>query len=111
KLGVPVIASLQGDDVFLDAMPATYRERCLELIRDHCSAFDGFIATSRYYADFMSKYLEIRRDKIQVVYPGLNLKGFSDSDGTTMPDTSGTRVPTIGYFARVCPEKGLHVLV
>jgi glycosyltransferase involved in cell wall biosynthesis len=111
KLGVPVIASLQGDDVFLDAMPATYRERCLELIRDHCSAFDGFIATSRYYADFMSKYLDIPRDKIQVVYPGLNLKGFGDRDGTRAPDGSGTRVPTIGYFARVCPEKGLHVLV
>jgi glycosyltransferase involved in cell wall biosynthesis len=105
KLGVPVLAALQGDDVFLESMPASYRARALEMIRDHCREIDGFIATSRYYADFMSGYLEIPRARIHVVYPGLNLNGYG---------AAGARagVPfTIGYFARVCPEKGLHVLV
>ena len=36
---------------------------------------DGFIATSGYYADFMSGYLGIPRERIHVVYPGLNLRG------------------------------------
>lgn len=104
-LGVPVVASLQGDDIFLEALPEPFRTRSLELIRDHCKEIDGFLSTSNYYADFMSEYLSIPRERIQVVYPGLNLKGH----GRTEPRVPGKPL-TIGYFARICPEKGLHVL-
>ncbi len=103
---VPVLATLQGDDVFLDALPEPSREKALTLVRDHCGEIDGFIATSRYYADFMADYLRIPREQIDVVYPGLNLNGH----GLPRPDRRG--VPfTIGYFARICPEKGLHKLI
>jgi glycosyltransferase involved in cell wall biosynthesis len=75
------------------------------LIREHCREFDGFIATSKYYAEFMTDYFRIPRDRIHVVYPGLNLAGY----GGPHPAREGSP-PTIGYFARICPEKGLHTL-
>jgi glycosyltransferase involved in cell wall biosynthesis len=106
RVRVPVVATLQGDDIFLDALPDVHRDQALALIRDHCRAIDGFIATSRYYADFMAEYLTIPRGRIDVVYPGLNLQGH----GVPGPARDGTPF-TIGYFARICPEKGLHVLV
>jgi glycosyltransferase involved in cell wall biosynthesis len=106
RLKVPVLATLQGDDVFLEFLPKPYRAQVLALVKEHCRAFDGFIATSADYADFMAGYLDIPRHKIDVVYPGLNLRGH---DG---PRPNHTGQPfTIGYFARICPEKGLHVLV
>jgi glycosyltransferase involved in cell wall biosynthesis len=105
RLQVPVVATLQGDDVFLEFLPEPFRSQALELIRAHYDEFDGFIATSRDYADFMSGYLGIPRPRIDVVYPGLNLHHF----GASTPSENG-RLPTIGYFARICPEKGLHVL-
>jgi glycosyltransferase involved in cell wall biosynthesis len=106
RLKVPVLATLQGDDVFLEALPDGPRATALGLVRDHCREIDGFIATSRYYADFMAEYLQLPRERIDVVYPGLNLKGH----GLPRPDRGG--VPfTVGYFARVCPEKGLDNLV
>src|SRR5262249_44938087 len=71
-----------------------------------CREIDGFIATSGYYADFMAAYLDIPRERIHVVYPGLNLAGH----GGPRPPGDGAP-PVIGYFARICPEKGLHVLV
>jgi glycosyltransferase involved in cell wall biosynthesis len=53
----------------------------------------------------MSSYLSIPRQRIHVVYPGLNLAGHGG------PRTLNTTPPyTIGYFARICPEKGLHLL-
>ncbi len=108
RLKIPVIGSLQGDDIFLEMLPASYRERAIDLISGHCQEMQGFIATSRYYADFMAGYLRIPRNKIDVVYPGLNLKGH----GLNEPRGSGSDAPfTIGYFARICPEKGLHHLV
>lgn len=103
---VPVLATLQGDDVFLEALPGESRTTALDLVRDHCAEIDGFIATSRYYADFMGDYLRIPRERIDVVYPGLNLQGH----GLARPERRGTPF-TVGYFARICPEKGLHNLV
>jgi glycosyltransferase involved in cell wall biosynthesis len=106
RLRVPVLGMLQGDDIFLEALPANYREQALALVRQHCREMDGFIATSGYYADFMAGYLDIPRGRIDVVRPGLNLKGH----GGPRPVRDGPPL-TVGYFARICPEKGLHNLV
>jgi glycosyltransferase involved in cell wall biosynthesis len=131
RLQAPVLATLQGDDVFLEALPEPYKKEALELIRGHCREIDGFISTSAYYADFMAEYLAIPRERIHVVYPGLNLAGHGVTSPPTPPrsgegssppplgeglgERSGqqpaNRSPfTVGYFARICPEKGLHVL-
>jgi glycosyltransferase involved in cell wall biosynthesis len=107
RLHVPVLATLQGDDIFLGALPEPFREQCLSLIRDHCREIDGFLTTSGYYADFMTGYLGLPRERIHVVYPGLNLKGHGESG---QRDKGAGAPAVIGYFARICPEKGLHVL-
>jgi glycosyltransferase involved in cell wall biosynthesis len=106
RLGVPVLVTLQGDDIFLDALPESYRRQCVELIRKNSTAVDGFICTSRYYADYMSGYLGLPREKMHVVYPGINLHGH----GGPRP-LSTTHPLVIGYFARICPEKGFHNVV
>jgi glycosyltransferase involved in cell wall biosynthesis len=106
RLAVPVFVTLQGDDIFLDALLPADRARCIDLIRHNCEFVAGYICTSRYYADFMAGYLALSRDSMQVVYPGLNLVGHSGAR------TVRTEPPlTIGYFARICPEKGFHNLV
>lgn len=106
QLGVPVVCTLQGDDIFLEALPEPFRARAIALIRDHCAEIDGFIATSRYYADFMTGYLGIPRDRLHVIYPGINLAGHGGQ-----PPERQKPPYIVGYFARICPEKGLHHLV
>jgi glycosyltransferase involved in cell wall biosynthesis len=106
RLKAPILGTLQGDDIYLESLPPKYHGAALDLVREHCRALDGFIATSGYYADFMSEYLKIPRGRIDVVYPGLNLGGH----GGPRPERNGTPL-TVGYFARICPEKGLHQLV
>jgi glycosyltransferase involved in cell wall biosynthesis len=106
NLKVPLVGVLQGDDVFLEALPEEFRRPALDLIRANCRDFAAYIATSHYYADFMAGYLRLPRERIHVIYPGLNLKGFE------FGREFRSRPPyTIGYFARICPEKGLHVLI
>ncbi len=63
QVGVPILCSLQGDDIFLESLPEPTKSRALELIREHCREIDGFIATSRYYADFMAGYFAIPRER------------------------------------------------
>jgi glycosyltransferase involved in cell wall biosynthesis len=105
EVRVPIVATLQGDDIYLEALGQSHRERAINLIRENCRQIDGFIATSVYYADFMAEYLSIPQDRIHVVYPGLNLAGHG---GAREP--ANNRPYTIGYFARICPEKGLDHL-
>ncbi len=109
RLKAPILGSLQGDDIFLEMLPEPHRTKAIDLISRHCSQMQGFIATSRYYADFMSGYLRIGRERIHVVHPGLNLQGH----GRMEPEAQARDATpfTIGYFARICPEKGLHHLI
>lgn len=109
--GSPVCCTLQGEDLFLDGMREPYRSQAIGLIRQHAEYVDAFIAVSDYYADFMADYLSIPRRKIHVVPLGINLKDYETralQTGGRMPRTSEPF--TVGYFARIAPEKGLHVL-
>jgi glycosyltransferase involved in cell wall biosynthesis len=54
----------------------------------------------------MEDYLRIPPEKIHVVPLGINLNGYPSAPAASDP----ARPFTIGYFARVTPEKGLHLL-
>jgi len=103
-LSRPVCCTLQGEDLFLEGLDSSYRNKALELIRANVEHVDAFIAVSHYYARFMSEYLGIPDSKIHVVPLGINMEGYQSRQ------RARTDVFTIGYFARVAPEKGLHLL-
>ena len=100
----PVCCTLQGEDLFLSQLPEPYRMQSLELVRANIDHVDGFVAVSEFYAEFMCRYLEIPGRKMRVVPLGINLEGYEPRTASS-PDSF-----RIGYFARVAPEKGLHVL-
>ena len=103
-LKVPIVCTLQGEDLFLDNLQEPYRSDSLNLIRDHLPHVDLFLSVSEYYADFMSGYLGIPRERIRVVPLGINPQGFD------LRDSKRSGPFTVGFFARIAPEKGLHVL-
>lgn len=105
-LGVPILCALQGEDIFLEALIDPYKARALKLLQARASEVDGYIAPCQYYADFMADYLDIPPSKIDVVHLGLNLS----EHGVGQEDLAETPF-IIGYLARICPEKGLHLLV
>ena len=104
EMKVPVVCTLQGEDLFLEGLREPYRHQSLQLIREHAGSVDAFIAVSHYGARSMSDYLGIDRDRIHVVPLGINFDGFTARTGAE-PDPF-----TIGYLARITPEKGLHFL-
>ncbi len=103
-VGRPVCCTLQGEDLFLNQLLEPYRTRSLELIRANIEHVDGFAAVSEYYAGFMCRYLGIRGDKMHVVPLGVSLRGYDPAL------RFHSNCFTVGYFARVAPEKGLHIL-
>ncbi len=105
RLDVPVLAYLQGDDIFLDALRPEHRQQAVRLIQQNAAHIDAYIAPCADYADFMADYFGLPRAAIEVVPLGLDLKGHGG------PRSPRTEPPyTVGYFARIAPEKGLHLL-
>ena len=106
-LGVPVICALQGEDIFLQELIEPYKTEALTLLAERAADADGFVAPCRYYAHFMADaYLKVPVDNIDVVPLGLNLDGHGEA--VSRP---GQPPFVIGYLARICPEKGLHILI
>lgn len=107
SLQVPITCGLHGEDIFLEGMPQPYQDEAIALIRERAADVDRFLAISGYYCEMFSKWVGLDRSKIEVVYPGIALDDYRD----LTPDSSTSRPPTIGFFARFVPEKGLHLLV
>ena len=103
-LNRPVICTLQGEDLFLEGLKEPWHSECLRLIRSNLRYIDRFIAVSSYYASFMTDYLGISRDRIEVSPLGISMEGHNPVD------RSPERPLQVGYFARIAPEKGLHIL-
>ncbi len=104
QTGATVICSLAGEDSFVEALPEPHKTRCLDELRRQAKRCNGFVAPSVYYADFMAKYLNVPREHVHVVRLGINLEGHGQKDDARRP------TDTIGFLARVCPDKGLHTL-
>lgn len=103
-LKAPICCTLQGEDLFLDGLGDPYRRQSLELIREASVHVDAFLPVSRYYLDYMPGYLGVPSAKMRLAPLGINLEGYA-------PRTRTRSGPfTVGFFARVAPEKGLHVL-
>jgi glycosyltransferase involved in cell wall biosynthesis len=106
-LNVPVVCGLHGEDVFIDGLPESYRSQAIDLIRENAAHIDHFIAISQYYADYFGALIGIDPAKITLVRPGIALQDYRHTPNSKLPGGP----LTIGYLARISPEKGLHILV
>jgi glycosyltransferase involved in cell wall biosynthesis len=104
ELNLPVFCTLQGEDLFIDGLGEPYRSEALGLIRSNIEFVDGFLAVSDFYAKRMCHDLGIPESKMHVVPLGISFEGFERRERTASSEF------VVGYFARVAPEKGLHVL-
>jgi glycosyltransferase involved in cell wall biosynthesis len=123
--GPPVVCQLSGEDLFLEKLPPPHYEQARQLLRERAAQVDAFVAINLYYAEFMADYLAVDRAKVHVIPHGLKLAGHRQpavtssgslpsagrvrEGGAPGPHTNKPRI--IGYLARICEDKGLHLLV
>ena len=111
ELRSPVVCMLQGEDYFLDSLPQTQRELAWKTLAERAAEVDVFIAPSRYFGDLMGKRLNLPTDRVRVVFNGINLEGFDRGQLQRTTDNGQRTIAVLGYFARMCREKGLDRLV
>ena len=105
---IPILVTLQGDDVFLHELEEPWQTKVLSEMQKLADLADGFITFSNYYRDVMKDLLGIRNDKVHLTPLGIRVAEFDD---VWKRKNRNRQRKVIGYFARICPEKGLDLLV
>jgi glycosyltransferase involved in cell wall biosynthesis len=109
QLNLPIIVTLQGDDVFLDSLEPKFRKQCQRLIAENAKHIDAFLVHSAFYRDYIADYFRLPKEKFFITPLGLDVDQFAPA----LEITNASQRPTfnVGYLARLAPEKGLHHLI
>ena len=119
ELGVPVVCSVQGEELFLDGLREPSRGAVRAALAERAQDVDLFVAPSRFYADLMASYLQVERGRLAVVPLGINLSGHGAGHGAGNAAghgagggaARGAGEPwVVGYLGRIAPEKGLDLV-
>ncbi|HLF95493.1 MAG TPA: glycosyltransferase family 4 protein [Planctomycetota bacterium] len=103
RLGVPLVCTMQDEDVWIDAMDEPSRSRCWEAMASGAREVDAFIALSRYFGEVMRGRLRIDPARLHGVPIGI--------DPGAPPAGKAPDPPAIGYLARMSRGMGLGILV
>ena len=104
RLGVPVICSLQDEDVWVDVMKPSARDSVWKLMSRKAEHVTSFISVSDYYAGVMKEKMNIPDEKLLSVHIGVD-----PDDYAYIPVSEKKR--NIGYVSRMCHANGLDILV
>jgi glycosyltransferase involved in cell wall biosynthesis len=103
KLNVPVVCTLQDEDVWVDIMSAQNRKIVWDLMAQNSVYVDRFISVSHYFAGVAAEKMGISPEKITSIYIGVDPSDYQYRN-------SGEKERTIGYISRMCYENGLDIL-
>ncbi len=104
RMHVPVICSLQDEDVWVDVMKPSARESVWKLMSKKADHVSAFISVSDYYAGVMKGKMDIPDTKLKSVHIGVD-----PEDYTFKP--VGEKGRNIGFISRMCHGNGFDILI
>lgn len=104
EMAIPVVCSLQDEDVWVDVMSDKHREEVWSIMQERGTEVDAFVAVSEYYADEMKRKMQIKDEQLFTNYIGVDAADYTVRDVRN-------KEPMIGYISRMCEENGLGILI
>lgn len=104
RLNVPVVCSLQDEDVWVNAMEPQKANEVWNLMAEKAKDVDAFIAVSDYFAEFSKVNIKIPTEKMHRVYLGVHPDNYVFKN-------AAEKERKIGFISRLCYENGLDILL
>ncbi len=104
RMNVPVVCSLQDEDVWVDVMKPESRDEVWGLMHDRAKYVDLFVSVSTYYASVMQEKMKIPPEKIEKLYLGVDPNSYQGAH-------THVRERNIGFLSRMNYDNGLDILV
>lgn len=103
-LGIPVVCSLQDEDVWVDAMYPHYQQKVWDMMSDKGNDVDAFISVSDFFSSVIRDRMQIPENKLHTIHVGIDPADYRYHE----PETEN---PVIGYLSRMNEENGFAVLI
>jgi glycosyltransferase involved in cell wall biosynthesis len=104
KVGVPVVCSLQDEDVWVDAMHPSVQDKIWKLMHTRSEDVDALVAVSNFYALSMLDKMGLTKQKVHTFYLGVDYEDYH-----FLPVAEKPR--NVGYISRMCHENGFDILI
>ena len=104
KTGVPVLCTLQDEDVWVDAMQPQFQQRIWDLMHERAEDVDALVAVSNYFADAMKKQMNLPNEKVHIFYLGVDTEDYQYISVQEKPRN-------VGYISRMCHNDGFDIVV
>lgn len=104
ELNIPVVCTLQDEDVWVEVMNEPYRSQVWNLMSENGNYVDAFITVSQFFADKISSLMTIPSEKLHVVPLGVDPSVYQ----VKKPNLE---VPTIGFLSRSNAGNGFEILI
>ncbi|MBI9034779.1 MAG: glycosyltransferase family 4 protein [Bacteroidales bacterium] len=104
ELGIPVVCSLQDEDVWINPMQEPYRTQLWDLMSEKAKDVDAFVAVSHFFARVMKEKMNIPDEKLHTVHIGVDPKIYKHH----LPNPEK---PVIGFLSRSNKANGFETVV
>ena len=104
KTEVPVLCSLQDEDVWVDAMQPKFQQKIWDLMHERAEDVDALVAVSNFFAETMKKQMNLPAEKVHTFYLGVDASDYHYISTKQKPRN-------VGYISRMCHENGFDIVV
>jgi glycosyltransferase involved in cell wall biosynthesis len=104
KLNIPVVCSLQDEDVWVEVMKPSYREKVWKLMTERAKDVDCFISVSDFFAKQILTWMDIPVEKIKTVHLGVDPQDYKFV-------SQSQKKREIGFISRMNHDNGLNILI
>lgn len=101
RLTIPVVCSVQDEEVWIDSLKGDCSAAAWQGIADNVGYIDRFVTTSEFYKRIIDEKIPAIKN-VEVIYPGV--------DGAKYASADPPKDPTIGFFYRMNEMNGLDIL-
>ncbi len=111
EIGVPVVSSVQGEEILLDELPDAYRSQIVAEMQRRIADVEAVVAPCSFYAEHMQDLLAVPKEKMRTAPLGIAAEDYARDRAAADRSSSPDRPLVVGFLARACPEKGLDYLI
>ncbi|WP_167615235.1 glycosyltransferase family 4 protein [Maribellus sediminis] len=104
KIGVPVLCTLQDEDVWIDPMKPQFQKRIWDLMHERSKDVDVLVAVSDFFAGVMKDRMKLSDEQVKTIHLGVDVEDYQFMSVKEKPRN-------VGYISRMCHKDGFDIVV
>ena len=105
KIGVPVLCTLQDEDVWIDPMKPQFQKRIWGLMHERAKDVDMLVSVSDFFAGVMKERMKLKDEQLKTIHLGVDVEDYQYISIREKKERN------VGYISRMCHKDGFDIVV